>query len=299
MSGAAVAMSLPKLVHAEMPASILNLAMSIDTLAGANVNDARAAYRLWINVIIRQFALTCVQPVPDIFIPSEEVIRGVRQGTIECFGITALEFSRISNLIDPASLILQDYVADGLEYVILVHRKSPFKKLADLLGAQVILHQHRDTLLVPAWLTTMLAASSLPRPERFFASQKFTDNLNQVLLPVFFRRADGAVLVRRNWDTAIELNPQLGNDLNTIAISPKIVPAAIGFRRGCIPEARGAVLNAFAKISTVPAGQQIVALYQSRGIAIRSASVMNGTLEMVREFDRLQNNSVSSIKSKS
>jgi hypothetical protein len=47
------------------------------------------------------------------------------------------------------------------------------------------------------------------------------------------------------------------------------------------------LIDAILRIETVPAGQQIVALYQSHGFVVRPTAVMNGTLEMVREFDRL------------
>ena len=77
------------------------MAISADTLAGANVNDARAAYKVWIREVTRQFPSSLAQMVPEIFLPSEEMIRGVRQGTIECFGVTALEFVKIADIVDP------------------------------------------------------------------------------------------------------------------------------------------------------------------------------------------------------
>ncbi len=225
--------------------------------------------------------------VPEIFLPSEEMIRGVRQGTIECFGVTTLEFEKVADLVDPDSLLLQDYLADGMEYVLLVHNNSAFKKVADLKGAQLLTHFHRDMVLAAAWLGTLLAANNLPQPEHFFGSEKLTDNLNQAVLPVFFRRADAACLARRNWETAVELNPQLGRDLRALAISPRIVPISIAFRRGCSMEGRRVLIDSILKVASLTAGQQIINLYQSRGFIVRPTSVMNGTLEMVRQFERV------------
>jgi ABC-type phosphate/phosphonate transport system substrate-binding protein len=284
---ASVATLAPRLCPAQTQGHVLRVAISTDTLAGANVNDARAAYKVWVNEVSRQFPMGVAQMVPEIFLPSDEMTRGIRQGTIECFGVTALEFVKVADLIDPGYLLLQDYLADGMEYVLLVHQKSPIKTVADLRGAQVLNHFHRDMVLAPAWLSTLLAASSLPQPEHYFGSQKQIDNLNQVVLPVFFRRADAACLARRNWETAVELNPQLGRDLRALAVSPRIVPIAIAFRRGCSAEGRKALIDAILKVSSIAAGQQIVALYQSHGFIVRPASVMNSTLEMIRHFERL------------
>jgi phosphonate transport system substrate-binding protein len=275
------------LCRAANASAALRLAISVETLAGANVNDARAAYRVWLREVADQYATQTAEPVPEIFIPSEELIKDVRQGRLDCYGVDALEFARIVDLTDPDSLVIQDYLANGIEYVLLVHSGSPFKKLADLRASRIVSHLHRDMILLPAWLNTLLAASNLPAPERFFASQKLNDNLNQVVLPVFFRHVDGACLARRNWETAVELNPQMGRDLRPLAVSPKVIPIVFGFRRSTSARARKALIDAILRIETVPAGQQIVALYQSHGFAVKPAAVMNGTLEMVREFERL------------
>lgn len=286
-AGATAANLLPRLCPAEKPQRVLRVAISADTLAGANINDARAAYKVWISEVTRQFPSTVAQMVPEIFLPSDEMIRGARQGTIECFGVTALEFEKIADLVDPDSLLLQDYLSDGMEYVLLVHKNSSFKKVADLKGAQLLTHFHRDMVLSTAWLGTLLADNNLPQPEHFFASQKQTDNLNQVVLPVFFRRADAACVARRNWETVVELNPQLGQDLRAVAISPRVVPIAIAFRRGCNPEGRKVLIDSILKVASIAAGQQIITLYQSRGFIVRPTSVMNSAVDMVRRYERI------------
>jgi hypothetical protein len=287
MAGAAVATMAPRIGGAGKSEHILRVAISADTLAGANVNDARAAYRVWISEVTRQFPSKVAQMVPEIFLPSDDMIRGVRQGAIECFGVTALEFAKVADLVDPDYLLLQDYLSEGMEYILLVHKNGAFKKLADLRGAQIVTHFHRDMVLAPAWLGTMLASSNLPQPEKFFASQKATDNLNQVVLPVFFHRADGACLARRNWETAVELNPQLGRDLYPIAVSPRVVPIAIAFRRGCSIDGRKLLIDSILKVATIAAGQQIITLYQSHGFIVRPTSVMNSTMELVHQYERV------------
>ncbi len=276
----------PEICRAGDDVKLLRVAISTETLAGANVNDARAAYLLWINEVSRQFGRDAAVVVPGVFISSEELIRGVRQGMIDCYGVTALEFAKLAELTDPGLVVLQDYLADGMEYVLLVNKSSVFKTIADLHGAQILTHLHRDMVLVPSWLGTMLAASHLPPAEQFFGSISSHDKVNQVLLPVFFRRADGACLARRSWETAVELNPQLGRDLFALAESPRIIPIAIGFRRNSDANGRKMLMDSMLSISNSVAGRQITALYQSHGFVVRPTAVMKSTLEMVRQFER-------------
>jgi phosphonate transport system substrate-binding protein len=133
----------------------------------------------------------------------------------------------------------------------------------------------------------MLAANNLPQAVQFFASHQLIGSLNQVVLPVFFRRVDGACMARRSWETAVELNPQLGRDLRAVAVSPKVIPIIFAFRTNTSASARKALIDSIQHIYTVPAGQQIVALYQSHGFVVKPISVMKNTLEMVRQFERL------------
>jgi phosphonate transport system substrate-binding protein len=183
--------------------------------------------------------------------------------------------------------VIEDYLADGMEYVLLVHNSSTFETIADLRGARMVSHVHPDMVLLPAWLGTMLAENNLPPAPQFFAAHQLRDSLNMVVLPVFFHRMDAACVARRHWQTAVELNPQLGRDVRVLAISPKVVPILFAFRRNTVSNARKALIGSIQHISSVPAGQQIVALYQSSGFVVKTISAMKSTVEMVRQFERL------------
>ncbi|MGA9671645.1 MAG: PhnD/SsuA/transferrin family substrate-binding protein [Terracidiphilus sp.] len=287
MTGAAAVALASSLRASGSDRTVLRVAISIQTLAGANVTDARAAYRVWLREVALQYTAQTAETVPEIFISTEDLIRGIRQDTIDCYGVTALELAKLADVTDPDSLVLQDYLANGMEYVLLVHNASQFRTLGDLRGSHIVSHLHRDMVLLPAWLGTMLAANGLPQPDHFFAAQTLNDKINQVVLPVFFHRVDAACLARQSWDTAVELNPQLGRDLRTLAISPKIIPIVFGFRRNTNASLRKTLIDAIQRISSVPGGQQIVALYQSRSFVVRPISVMTPTLEMVRQFEHV------------
>ena len=288
MAGAAAAALTPRFCIGEDARPVLRLAVSAETLAGANLNDARAAYKVWVRELNGQLGYVIAEPVSEVFIASEDLVLGVRQGRFDSYVATAPEFAKIVDLTDPDSLLIEDYMADGLEYVLLVHSASRFKQIADLRGAQILSHLHRDTALLPAWMSILLAANNLPSPERFFAGNTLCDKLNMVVLPVYFHRADGALLARRNWEMAVELNPQLGRDLRVITTSSKVIPVVLGFRRTTTANARKSLIDSIQRVYSVPAGKQIVALYQSTGFVVRPVSVMKGTLEMVRDFKRLQ-----------
>jgi len=284
--GGYIALTRPPLLRAqERP---MRVGVSAETLAGANINDARAAYKVWGQEIQRRLGITHTDLVPDVFIPSEQLIKMIREGTIDCFALTAWEYAQVIDLLDTNWVLLDDYAAAGLEYILAVHSASPYKKIEDLHGGQLIIHHHRDTLLLTAWLSLLLSANGLPPPERFFGSMLSKDNLTQVVVPVFFRRSEAAGLTQRAFSVAEELNPQLGRDLRVLAVSPKLIPMAFCFRRGCKPEDVKEFRDALVKLRTIPVGQQLLELYQVKGYTAEQGSVMKPTLDLVRQYEYLR-----------
>jgi ABC-type phosphate/phosphonate transport system substrate-binding protein len=146
--------------------------------------------------------------------------------------------------------------------------------------------------LANAWLATLLASQGLPAPERFFSSQESRSKLTQVLLPVFFQRADAACVTDRGLATATELNPQLGRDLRTLVVSPALVPGFFGFHRACPPAVRQRFEQALKSMGSDSASQQFLALFQTTALFTKTAAHLEPTLEMLRQYEKLGNQSL-------
>ncbi len=262
------------------------IGLSIDTLAGTNVNDARAAYRVWSQEIAHGLDLTHSEIIPEIFIPSSQMIQMIRTAELDCFALTAWEFAKVNSLIDPSVMMVEDYATEGIEYVLLAHSAGPYKSLQDLRGAKIAIHHHRDTILLEAWLSVLLSASGLPPADSFFESVEARDNLNEVILPLFFRRVHAIGVARRSFATAVELNPQLGRDLRVLASSPRVVGDGFFFRMGCNSGYRREFQDALDRFRALPAGKQCLALYQSTGFFARPCSIMNNSLDLIRQYEK-------------
>jgi phosphonate transport system substrate-binding protein len=259
----------------------------MDTLAGANVNDARAAYRVWGQEIAKTLALRNAEMLSQVFIPSAELIQMIRSGQVDCFALTALEYASVMDLVDPNCAIIEDYALDGLDYVLLVRADSPYQRLEDLKGRNLLLLHHRDTSMLRVWLSLQLARTGSTDIEQFFDAPEMRDQVAEVILPVFFRKAQAAALTRRAFSMAVELNPQLGREMRVVATSPRVIPVGFWFGKNCDPENRTAFQRSMLLLDTIPAGRQVLALYQSTGFQQRPCSIMNGTVNMVREYEHL------------
>jgi hypothetical protein len=287
LAAAASCVSLSSIGMGQTPARLLRVGCSLDTLFGANLNDARAAYKIWSQEVINTMSEKAVELIPGIFVPSDQMEQMIRQGTIDMFGIMAWEYAKVANFVEPSAVLLDEGIANGMEYVLLVHNASPYTKLSDLHGCHIAIHHNQRMALLPAWMDNMLAAENLPLMNTFFSQRMTRDSVTQVVLPVFFRRMDVAALLRRDYETAVEMNPQLGKELHALVISPNLIPIVCCFHKNCNKNGMKQILSVMSRAESLPSGQQIEALYQSRRLVTRPASCMNLTVNMLRQNERV------------
>ena len=273
------------MLRAERPP--LRIAVSMDTLAGVNVTDARAAYRVWGEEIAKILLLRHTELLNQVFVPSAQLTQMIRSRQVDCFALTALEYAAVVDWIDPTCSIIENDELNGMDYLLLVRNDSPYRKIADLRGSTLLLLRHRHTSLLRVWIDLELARAGCPDLNRFFAMPETRDQIAEVILPVFFGRAQAAGISRQDFAMAVELNPQLGRELRVLADSPRIIPDGFWFRKDCDPVDRDDFLRAMVRLSTIPQGRQVLAVYQCTGFQQRPNSIMNGTVEMIHQYERL------------
>ncbi len=265
----------------------LRIGISAETLPEVNLNDARAAYHIWTQEIIRNLDLS-IELLPEIFAPSPQMVQMIRHGLLDGFAITGREFARTQEYIDPSVLSVGVDETAGVEYLLVTRREAGYRRVEELRGRQIGIHRGCFGALLHEWLTLLLHEQGLGTPRRFFAEEVSSANLNQVILPVFFGRLPAAALSRNAYETAVELNPQLGRELQVLATSPRVIPTLFAFRRGCDPADLQQMRRAVQKLQASPTGQQLLQIYHSRGYVEKPVSIMAGTLAMMREYDRAQ-----------
>lgn len=290
LAGAAASLLPPSRLFATgpVPPRILRLAASIDTLAGANLNDAQAACKIWTPEIVRTLRMQQTEVVPEIFLPSHRIAYMIREGTLDAAALTSLEYAKLDGLLDPNIMLVDRNTPRGVEYLLLVRKDSGMRKIADLRGKRINLHHNQCCLLLYQWLSLLLAEAGLRPPNRFFDGVESSNRLHQVLLPVFFGRAQAAVIDRPSFDAAVALNPQLARELQVIATSPKVLSVFVGFRRGCNNEDIHRLCQGLRNLAPLASGQWIFHLYGFNGYAEGNAECMGSTLDMIRRYERIK-----------
>lgn len=230
-------------------------------------NDVTASVKVWAETIAREKQVATTVLV-RLFDDPAEFHRALLAGEVDLIALdtkTYLE-SFEGAPIDPAFMVAR-YGGVREEYLLAVHRESGIARLSGLRGKAVIVQAGGSTnYLAKDWLEGLLLSNGLPGAASFFQSIKQAPKVSRAALPVFFRQADACVVNRAAFETLIELNPQVGTQLEILARSPVFLPIVMGFRRSYQARLRYDMTTAMLEMNRTPRGQEILTAFRSEKI---------------------------------
>ena len=105
--------------------------------------------------------------------------------------------------------------------------ESGISSLEALRGKSALIQTNTGANLAQIWLDTVLHEAHLAGAERLFGSLNLVATPSAAVLPVFFGKADVAVVGSPGFAVMKEMNPQLGAKLRTLRSSPTVIEGMI------------------------------------------------------------------------
>ena len=231
-------------------------------LMDVNPVDAEAAVTSLVAQIIRRkdldtgFETTMYEEIGSL-------TAAIRAGRIDLISCLCQEYVKLAEevALDPLFISVRE---EGLfeSLLLLVHREQAASTLADLAGSRLLVCVTQSNEMPVLWLDTMLIQQGLPPSEGFLASIETVVAGSRALLPVFFQRADACIVLKSTFDTAVELNPQVGSRLVALRTSPALCQGLVAVDPG-LPEAdRQDVVESLGELHLRPAGQQLLSIFR-------------------------------------
>jgi ABC-type phosphate/phosphonate transport system substrate-binding protein len=267
--------------------TVLRLGFSSSLFAGVNENDAKAAMKVWAQAILTEHRVGIIAEA-KVLNGGEEITSAVRDKLVDTVTLSVEEYCALGRELLCTNAIFG--VSAGAlteEYLLLVHHDSNLGRIDDLRGHSLVLFENARAALAPVWLETLLLKSGLGQTHRFCGRVMQATKLSQVVLPVFFRQADACVVTRRGFQTMVELNPQVGQQLRTLVASPALIPSAFLFRADYTDPTKEVILGETGKVHSTAGGQQILTLFQCENLELHSVSVLDPSVELVATHRRL------------
>jgi len=269
------------------PAIPLHLAFSSTTFGEVNQNDAIATLKIWVEQIALDNSIN-VKEQPCVLNGVEPLRAALREKRIDAANVTTDEYQELKDYFVDDRFILGIRNGTGQEeFIVLVRQDSGLNRLSDLRGRTLVVLNSPRMRLAPIWLETQLAHEQLGKPQQLFRTVTVSPKPSQVVLPVFFSRADACIITRRGFDIMRELNPQLGRELKVLASSPPVVPFLFAFRRDYSSPLQDKIYDNAVKWHTSERGKQILTVFQCDRLEIRPFSDLAETLALIAEHNRV------------
>lgn len=263
------------------------IGFSSASFSEVNENDARAAVRVWAQALAKERGIPA-DPQSRTLKGVEEMAAALTNHLIDAVNLTAVEYWQLRRRVALDQCVV-GVQGDSIheEYLLLVHRDSGIERLGDLQGRSLAVLQSPRTALASMWLETLVLNGGFGVLSNFVSRVSFTPKTTKAVLPVFFRQVDACVVTKRGFETMVELNPQTGRQLKTLAISPSFVPFLFSFRADYTAPIRKKIVAEIGKWHTSPAGRQILTIFQIDRLEERPVSCLDPTLALLAAHQRL------------
>jgi phosphonate transport system substrate-binding protein len=263
----------------------LDMVFSTSLFRSANRNDAIVAVRVWASMVGRTRGFQ-VDSTVDVVDDVAEVRKRVLAGSAGVLALDVVEYFELADLtaIEPVFCAMKGEGSVPPHYLVLVGANSGISSLAGLRGKTAIIHANTGANLGEVWLDAMLYDGHLGRPEHFFRSVDVVPKASSAILPVFFGKADAAIVDQVSFEVSKEMNPQVGAKLRVLSTSPPLAEGLFCICRKKI-EFCDEFLESVRDLHLDPEGRQILMIF---GFS-RLAPVDKPALEQVHELWRKHN----------
>lgn len=278
------------------PRQAVRLAATTELYSGVNIQDTQVAMQLWLNAVSKRIALAYELNL-TIFYDLPAGIQAVKAGEIDMLAMTGLGYLRASQGVSLTPMAVGMWGEPPRateEYILLTRRDGGVGSLAHLRNREVIIGTLDRGQTARMWLDVLLLREGLPTSSDFFAQVEKVDRASQAALPVLFGQTDACVVRRRSYQTLVELNPQLGEELTVLAVSPQLLLQIMCAAQTLRGEDIEALMAAVIKLPEEPEGRQMLVLLRSDRAAPFEATHLQATRELVAEHDSLTARAVGS-----
>ena len=268
---------------------VIRMAYSAKQFKGLDLNDVQVAVELWTKQLLARLEESVGVDVL-FFQDVSELVSAVEDGELDMIALSTLEYLEIRDRV-PVEPLLMGIVEESVfdEYILLVRRDRDLHRLEQLSGMSLMVETGPRAGPVPEmWLESLLLEAGLGPKERFFGTIDEADKVSRAVLAVFFGPADACLVRMQMFETMVELNPQLSEELSILANSPPLLAGVMCFPKNFDLEKRRFLIENALDLYKHPPGQQLLTLFRVSGLVRFQPSCLGGIDALAKEYNRLK-----------
>jgi phosphonate transport system substrate-binding protein len=170
------------------------------------------------------------------------------------------------------------------EYIIIVSKDSGLKEVGQLNNRSVFIETGGSGRTPLVWLESYLLQRVNAGLASFFGDVKHVDKASEAVLPVFFHNADACVTTIGGFSTMKELNPQLGQSLEIIGRSNKLLRGMACVNSKLEGKRRRVVIETILNLHRDPDGEQILIVMREEQLVPFRPEYLKTSRELYRLY---------------
>lgn len=235
---------------------------SSDLFLDIDIKDVKAATQVWVDDVIK--ANNIKGKAETIVAESPRQLSDYIRDGVDVIVLLTNDYIKLRNTFPIEAICSTESKGKvGYEMLLVTNPKSGVKKISDLKNKVMMLHSKNFENPITLWMDSMLRAINVNDAKKFFADIRYEAKANNVVLPVFFNKAQAAILGEDSFNNVAELNPQIGKQLNILRISEPLLYGVVcvnGYNRS--GNRREMVQKAFLGINKSAYGEQLNLLFR-------------------------------------
>jgi ABC-type phosphate/phosphonate transport system substrate-binding protein len=266
----------------------LRVGFSTQLFREVNESDARASLKIWAQTLGSEHRIP-VNPTIQFISGMEAIRNAFINKELDAITMTTTEYWELkgSSLTGPKVILGMVNGKPDEEYLLLVRSDSPATTISDLRGKNLAIQAVSSASISAVWLESLLLDGRLGTAETFWPKPVYATKPSGVVLPVFFRKLDGAVVTREGFRTMSDLNPQISQQMKVLAQSPSVIVATFCFRRDLVSPYVDKLISDLGHIESTTAGRQTLALFHTEGLIACPSSALDETCALLDRHQRL------------
>ena len=267
---------------------IFEVGYSASLFYDVDVNDARAATRVWLELFVRHVGEESTVQTSVLDGP-EAIARAVERTEVDLVILSSVEYFQLRGRVPLVPLVTGSREGNiSFEYGLLVRRGRGLQELADLEDRRLIIEIGGWGSIPWMWLDAALLRADLRSGAAFFAEVQEAKKVSQAVLPVFFGRADACVVSMESFATMVELNPQLGEALQVLRRSPPFCRGLVCAREDFNQIYGNLLEESLASLHDQPEGQQVLTLFHTDRLVPFAPAQLEGIEALMVEYEELR-----------
>lgn len=205
-------------------------------------------------------------------------------GEVDVAVLLPEEFVHLRRRIPLAPVLSADYGKRFYdELLLLVRNDCGISDVRQLRHKRLKIQTGQKGTIPMQWLDSLLAKKVSSDTWGFFSTIQEDEKASQVILPVFFGQADACVANQTEYETLVEMNPQIGRRLRILEKSPGFLTGIVAVRKDSTNERRNALLEAIQHLQSEPRGRQLLTLFRINRLIPFKAEHLASVEQLLKE----------------